>query len=334
MVGTISEKRYCPMVNFYFFDGKLVTSDTDSLNRLVKFRDGFICRNTRDNTMNIYTSDGKIDTITYREDGVSSMVHNNKYIVYQIDKNVYIGLLKDFVVYGSVFSPSFNSQLLMNDINVSVAYLTDSLILQLDTEQTKRIDRLPLRENRALSVKTFDIRSGVIFEAGYCIFADSPSGKYIIISNPTSGSISSVFRNVERSIGSIIGSVNKITFEVKPIIPLQDHIDPKAISATFIWVLDDIMLFIHPRSKSPEPYLINLINLNTVEVIDLYEAVPDSITPGYYFKENKRVFFIPDRSMLRRARELLSPHTKINLNTLGLVKEIPTSVTDRIGRYV
>jgi hypothetical protein len=321
-----------------FFDGKPLIND-DISNGVTKLNGGrLIFYNPDVDTVDVYSSDGKLHRRD-RGDGLESFRFIDDYVIYTFaDDKLHIGFLSEYIEYGSVKDPRFKQQVLLKNIPEHyVSECTKSGIIQLDDNREKRIiDRTPLNvRSGSNDSKILDLKTGILINADFWLRCESISGKYILVRyKDRRQSIMSVNRSIEKAEGTIVGSFDVNSFTYDTVISFYNINTSTEILTEVRWILDDVVLLYHPLNPIKESYLVNLLNLTTIEIVDLYEAVPDEITEGYYFKDDSGTHFISERSMLRRARELLSPHTKTNLNTLGLVKEIPTSVTDRIGRYV
>jgi hypothetical protein len=317
-----------------FFDEKIIKNDADSLQDFVKLSDGrFIVRNGMEGTLDLYRLTGDtFEVLTYP----SNIKFNNKYIVYIVDNELRIGFLEDFVKYGGLEELNSYRKYQVLDSNAHtyhIDFITNSGVIYMYVEgEEQGINRLPLESVQFNENLSFDTTTGIFSNSHIYITRESPKCKYAVISFENCVSIVTPRFQIEKIDGNIIGPLEKIKTVNETVLLLQSgNIDK--IRSDIEWVLEDIILISHPGSMY-DPYLINLINLKTVEIIDLYEPVPDVISPGYYFKSVDGFKFISDGVMLRRPRELLSPYTKTNLNILEVIKEIPTSVTNRIGRYV
>jgi hypothetical protein len=314
-------------IMFLMFDSKIIVGVDDDCVNLIKYGDMILLRNNEERSIDIYTSIGELIRIR----SPRYVEFNSEYISWIEDENLYLGLISDLIECQSFDHPDFRKQILSSDMDEWVLIgISNANIINLYRELPLLVERSPLNNNFIKDGKIFDITTGIFINTGYEIMKDSPMGRYAI----TNEGIIKVERTINMMVGPILRGIQSV-ISTDIIIPFKDW-DGKNTYKCFIeWIMEDIALLNYPDHEKEHPaHLINLSNLRTKDISDLYQDPPSKIEAGFVFEIDGSLKFIPERSTMRAARELLSPHTKTNLNTLGLVKEIPTSVTDRIGMYV
>jgi hypothetical protein len=245
---------------------------------------------------------------------------NEKYFMY-LDGNIYMASTDDLVKYLDWKHPRIRRQIVSMDVNVDnteLLFINDNFLYVRKFYDIKEIPN-PVEKYQLLDIKT-----GVSISTELVITKISPTGKYFFGDEI----IYRIDRTEDVIDGLFTGQIKISALELVPLIP---RLDAHGVGSDVYWILEDIVLV--SSYDYTESYLINLINMKTELVIGLYQKA-DELEAGFLFDTPIGHLFIPDRVIMRKARELLSPHTKTNLNILDVIKEIPTSVTDRIGRYV